>query len=65
MAVMTQNMLVSNILSKWIHINHYRELMDSDLKNAELEDSLCIQSRDFVNKEAINVFGGESLAKAS
>lgn len=39
--------------------------MDSDLKNAELEDSLCIQSRDFVNKEAINVFGGESLAKAS
>lgn len=58
-------MLTSIILSsKWIHRNNYRELMDSSMRNAELEDSLFIQNRDFVNKEAISGFGRESLAKA-
>lgn len=38
--------------------------MDCSMRNAELEDSLFIQNRDFVNKEAISGFGRKSVAKA-
>lgn len=38
--------------------------MASSMRNAELEDSLFVQNRDFVNKGAISGSGRESLAKA-